>query len=220
MTRRTLGRRSKRLLNRSRAGALCSALVLGTLPAVAQSTPPPTGPAPTPNVAPPMDAAPPTPVPPAESPSEPPAAAPPVAATPASPPEEVAPAPVPPPAEVAPAPVPSPAKPKLPSYLMWGVGGASLVAGAALGIAALAGKSKFDDHPTYGKADSVHTEAMLSDVGLGLGVILLATGTIFYFVDDNPPAQRAEHSVSPLARLQVAPVVGPKIQGAAVTVKF
>lgn len=145
-----------------------------------------------------------------------PPAAPPVAAVP-----EAAPAPLPPP-EPAPEAPPPPEKPKLPAYLMWGAGGASLLVGTIFGIAAVTGESNYKDNPTYDKADTVHTRALVSDVGLGLGVILIATGTVFYFVSDSPsPSEAHAHrATNPLARLELAPVVGLKTQGAAVTLKF
>jgi hypothetical protein len=115
-----------------------------------------------------------------------------------------------------------PVKPKLPAYLMWGVGGASLLAGTVFGIVAASKESSFKDDPSYDKADTVHSYAIASDVTLGLGVILLVSGTVFYFVDDKDdvPAQHARRKPNPLAQLAVSPVVGLKTQGAAVTLKF
>ena len=104
-----------------------------------------------------------------------------------------------------------------------------MLVGTIFGIAAATGESNYKDNPTYDKADSVHTRALVSDVGLGLGVILLVTGTVFYFVADSPTpeahATRATHpvahrSTNPFARLELEPVVGLKTQGAAVTLKF
>ena len=145
-----------------------------------------------------------------------PPAAPPVAATPEAPPP-----PMPPP-EPPPEAPPPPEKPKLPAYVLWGAGGASLLVGTIFGIAAVTGESDYKDHPTYDKADSVHSRALVSDVGLGLGAILIATGTVFYFVSDSPSTSeaRVHRATYPLARLELAPVVGLKTQGAAVTLKF
>lgn len=107
---------------------------------------------------------------------------------------------------------------------MWGVGGASLLVGGIFGIVAVSKESSFKDDPTYDKADAVHTDALVSDIGLGLGAILLVSGTVFYFVEDkdDAPAQQAQRprQRNPLARLGISPVVGMKTQGAAVTLKF
>jgi hypothetical protein len=216
MSRPSLG--SKRSLRVPFAGAILGSLLLSALPAFAEAPPPEPAPvAPVPSTTP--EAPPPAPVEPAAEAA--PAPPPPVEAPPqppVAPPAEVAPLPPPPPVEAAP---PPPEKNKLPSYLMWGVGGASLVVGAVFGVAALTAESDFKDNPTYDKADTVHTRALVSDVGLGLGAILLVSGTVFYFVDDNASTQQAKSKTSPLlARLAVAPVIGLKTQGAAVTLKF
>ncbi len=216
MTRPSLEPISNRRRSAGLAGALCGALLLNALPSFAQNPVPADSPAP-PSDAPPVSPAPTTvvPAPVAASPFAPAAgeASPPPAAPPAV---EIA-----PPAEPgSPPPAPTPeAKPVLPAYLMWGVGGASLIVGAAFGIAAVARENKYNDNPTLGKADSVHTDALISDIGLGMGVILLASGTIFYFVDRSP-TQAAQRGPGHSARLDVSPIVGLKTQGAAVTWKF
>jgi len=126
------------------------------------------------------------------------------------------------PMEAAPEAPPPPVKPKLPSYVLWGVGGASLITGAVFGIVAVSKESSFKDDPTYDKADAVHSYAIASDVALGLGAILLVSGTVFYFVNDKDDAstQQAKRKHIPLAQLAISPVVGMKTQGAAVTLKF
>jgi len=75
---------------------------------------------------------------------------------------------------------------RLPSYILWGAAGASIIVGASFGIATLSAKSDFDDNPSSGRADTVHNRAVISDVGLGLGAILAVTGTIFFLTIDNP----------------------------------
>jgi hypothetical protein len=112
--------------------------------------------------------------------------------------------------------------PRLPAYLMWGVGGASLVVGAAFGIAAISAKNDFNDMPTYGRADAVHRRAIISDVGFGLGLILVATGTLFYFGrDESPtPGQAMNNHAGTRPRLGAAPLVGPGTGGGLLTMKF
>jgi len=108
---------------------------------------------------------------------------------------------------------------------MWGVGGASLLVGTIFGIVAVSKENSFKDNPSYDKADTVHTDALASDIGLGLGAILLVSGTVFYFMEDKDDApmqqaQRQPRKHNPLAQLGVSPVIGMKTQGAAVTLKF
>jgi hypothetical protein len=112
-------------------------------------------------------------------------------------------------------------KPKIPSYLMWGIGGASLVVGTVFGIAALSSESDFNKNPTYSKADTVHKETIASDVGLGLGAVLLISGTVFYFVDDKDSTTgQAKQKSAPLASVAVEPMLGRQIRGGTVTLRF
>jgi hypothetical protein len=134
---------------------------------------------------------------------------------------------VPPPMTAAP---PAPAASKLPAYILWGAGGASLILGASFGFAALSAKSDFDDNPTYSKADSVHGRAVIADVGIGLGAILAVTGTIFFFTADhqeNPGPQAINHpgrSVNrpggSLARLRIDPLITPSAGGGVLSMRF
>ena len=120
-------------------------------------------------------------------------------------------------------PPPSPPS-KVPSYVLWGVGGASLVVGIVFGASALAAKSDYDDHPTYDKADTVHTRTVVADVALGLAVLSGIGGTLFYFVEDPAgpaPAQaRAKAQRLGARRFEVQPLFGPHTQGGAVTLRF
>jgi hypothetical protein len=113
----------------------------------------------------------------------------------------------------------------LPSILMWAVGGASLAVGAAFGIAAISAKNDFDSKPTYDLADKVHDRAVISDVGFGLGLVLVATGTVFYF---SGPATSAESKVAAstggvgpnAGRVRFAPLIGSTSGGGVVTMRF
>ena len=137
------------------------------------------------------------------------------------------PAAAPPPVVVPALPAPSPSAmyeepSRLTSCLLWAAGGASLVVGAAFGIAAISAKSDFDDKPTFALADSVHSRAIISDVGFGLGLILAATGTVFYFSGESESS--TQHALNSHARqrprLGAAPLVGRGTGGGLVTVQF
>lgn len=109
----------------------------------------------------------------------------------------------------------------VPAYILWGLGGASLVVGGVFGVMALSAKSDFDDNPTYSQADTVHDRTVVADVGLGAGVLLLASGTIFYFMRDQgaPPAQ-GQTSAKPVASVRLDPLVTPHTRGGALTLHF
>jgi hypothetical protein len=114
-------------------------------------------------------------------------------------------------------------KSKLPSYLMWGVGGASLITGAVLGITALTAKSDFNDNPTYAAADRVEGRAIAADVALGLGAVLLITGTAFYLMPDSQESRPASATNTDTkrstARLHLTPMLG-RTNGGALTLQF
>jgi hypothetical protein len=119
----------------------------------------------------------------------------------------------------------TPSSSKLPSYVLWGLGGASLVAGAVLGVTALSAKSDYNDNPTYDAADRVEGRATVADVLLGLGVVLAITGTVFYFpigASSAIPADkaRAQSTRSPSASLQLAPMIGARVGGAMASLRF
>jgi hypothetical protein len=111
---------------------------------------------------------------------------------------------------------------KLPSYILWGLGGASLIVGAVFGVSALAAKNKFNDSPSYSRADSAHNLGIDSDAALGLGIILAVTGTFFYFLEEPAPdaTLQANTRSKTLTDLQVAPLVTPHAGGGAVSLRF
>jgi hypothetical protein len=121
-----------------------------------------------------------------------------------------------------PASSPPPVNSKVPSYILWSIGGASMAVGTAFGIAALSDKKSYDDKPSYSKADTVHSDTVVSDVGLGLGVVLLVSGTVFYFMtdQDSSTAQQAKPESSPLASVSVEPIIGRRTQGGSITLRF
>jgi len=114
---------------------------------------------------------------------------------------------------------------RVPAILLWAVGGASLVVGAAFGIAAISAKNDFNDKPTYERADAVHNRAVISDVGFGLGIVLVATGTAFFFGASEAagPMKVATNASSPapaVGRLRLDPLVGRSGGGGVVTMRF
>jgi hypothetical protein len=148
-----------------------------------------------------------------------------------------------PPAEIAPppppavwSPPPTPGTPgetpgtviehsRIPAILLWAVGGASLVVGAAFGIAAISARDDFNDKPTYERADAVHNRAVISDVGFGLGIVLVATGTAFFFGASEtvgpPKVATTDSSLAPaVGRLRLDPLVGRSGGGGVVTMRF
>jgi hypothetical protein len=104
-------------------------------------------------------------------------------------------------------------KSKVPSYVLWAVGGASLITGAVLGVTALTAKSDFNDNPSYDAADRAEGRAIAADIALGLSAVLLVTGTVFYFSPDAADARPTA------ARWRVAPVLG-RSNGGALTIQF
>lgn len=196
-------------LAKALAGGTLLVSIIGTSPPVLAQEPTP--PEPSPSVAP----APPAPPPPTgAAPVE--RAAPETQPIPAPPGPEVPPPPVPPGSTTPTGGPPSP----VPAYVLWGIGGASLIAGGIFGILALSAKSDFDDKPTYDQADKVHDLTGAADVGLGLGVVLLASGTIFYLMDDRPSAPAHGSQGSPVAGVRFQPVLGPRTRGGALTLQF
>jgi hypothetical protein len=198
----------------------------------------PVSPAPSapPAAPPPSAAAPPDAVPPPLAEPPPPAAT--VEPVPPLPPPD-APAPdanftvAPPPEGLPAAPEPNPFGPdaagaapsssKLPSYIMWGVGGASLIVGAVFGGLALAAKSDFNDSPSFDRADTVDHRALVADVAFGLGAVLAITGTVFFFTHDeasSPPPQAQAQPRQSQARISVMPLLTPRSGGGAVQLRF
>jgi hypothetical protein len=78
-----------------------------------------------------------------------------------------------------------PPAPRWPAYVALGVGGAGLVAGTIFGVIALGAKGSLDDYAgcpsacpaaQRSRVDSLHTDELLADVGLGVGVVGAAVG--------------------------------------------
>jgi hypothetical protein len=135
-------------------------------------------------------------------------------------------------AEVAPAFVTlaAPAAPpsKLPAYILWGAGGISLAVGAIVGVKALAAKRDFDDKPSFSLADRAEERAMVADIAFGLGIALAVTGTFFFFDAEDTEDEDESGTTAQAARtrgprgpiVHVAPVIGPRVGGAAASLQF
>lgn len=223
--------------------ALGASMLLGPGSAFAQSAPPAAQPTPPPTMA-PM----PPPPPPGAQPTAPgqplppaagqPGAAPPPAAGPMPPAGPVA-APPTDPAEGPEAPTgyvpPADAQAdnsKLPAYIAFGVAGASLIAGTALGIAALAAKSDYDDKAKNDPAgaqelaNKVDDRALLADTFFGAALVAGLSGAIVYFIDPKPAAPAAgapaasKRTTKTQTGFSLAPIASPRAQGAAFTLRF
>ena len=206
---------------------LVASLLLGASSARAQpAAQPPPGPVQPVPGAPPVEMVPPVPAPPVMGapPAQP---LPPGGDMPSPPPPPGAMTPTPPaPPLGAPMPWIPPAS-RLPSYILWGAAGASLILGASFGAAALSAKSDFDDKPTAARADTVHSRAVIADVGIGLGAILAVTGTIFFFSADDPgdaglhaSAALSQARATAVAQWHVVPLITPSAGGGVISMRF
>lgn len=219
------------------AGVMAGVVLLTTCavtgPSVAaaqQAVPPPATNAPPPPAAPvPAEVQPVQPPPDApQTTGAPPAEVAPPLPTEAAPPVLESPAPVvaPPPSDAALQVAPEPsmeaaeAPSKVPSYVLWGTGAASLVIGAVFGGLALAAKKDYDDNPSSDRADTVDHRALVADVAFGLGIVLAVTGTVFFFAHDDQPAQQTQNATDHKVQLSVAPLVSPHAGGGALQVRF
>jgi hypothetical protein len=128
-----------------------------------------------------------------------------------------------PPAETPAAPGPAPPAPdRVPAYVVLGVGGAGIVVGTIFGVLALGNKSSLDSDCPMGKDacpiekqsdvdslnSSLKTNALLSTIGLAVGVVGLGVGTYLFVSARSDGAPKT-------ARLEVRPWVGPGSAGLA-----
>jgi serine/threonine-protein kinase len=107
-------------------------------------------------------------------------------------------------------------------------GGAAIVAlgvGTFFGIQAMSNKSKFDDAVAAGSAadarehrDDGTRNALISDMGFGIGITLAVTSAVLYFT--RPAAEEKSAAIKPATKLSVAPVVTPNAGFLSATVNF
>jgi hypothetical protein len=93
---------------------------------------------------------------------------------------------------------------------------------------ALGAQHDYDEQPTYNHANKVHNLGIAADVGLGLGLLLTITGTVFYFADRGAEgsqqsadsSSRVRGARAALAELRLAPLVGHHVQGGTIALRF
>ncbi|MBI2394378.1 MAG: PEGA domain-containing protein, partial [Deltaproteobacteria bacterium] len=108
-------------------------------------------------------------------------------------------------------------------------GGAAIVAlgvGTVFGLQALSDKSKFDDAVTAGKSseardhrDTGTRNALISDMGFGIGITLAVTSAVLFFTRPTPEEGKAAVT-KPVTKMSFAPVVTPTTGGLAATINF
>ena len=150
------------------------------------------------------------------------------AATPAEDPFAKKPPP-PPVADPVPAPAPAPAPVDSKKDMTWVyvTGTAAIVAlgvGTFFGVQALGNKTKFDDAITANKPGDARDErdkgtrnALISDMGFGIGITLAVTSAVLYFTRPEPDKTASTKSST---KLSFAPVVTPTTGGLSATVNF
>src|SRR5580692_1576502 len=78
---------------------------------------------------------------------------------------------------------------RTPAYVSFGIGGAGLIAGTIFGVLALSAQSHLNSEcnaskecPTSAQSDvdGLHTDALVSTIGFGVGVVAVGLGTYFF----------------------------------------
>jgi hypothetical protein len=105
---------------------------------------------------------------------------------------------------------------RTPAYVSFGIGGAGLIAGTIFGVLALSTQSHLNTEcnaskecPTSAQSDvdGLHTDALVSTIGFGVGVVAVGLGTYFLLsAHDEAPSTTA---------LVVRPWLGPTSAGIA-----
>ncbi len=104
-----------------------------------------------------------------------------------------------------PTPGPTTQRSNIPAFVLIGVGGASIIVGAAFGGLALQSRSAFNSHPRGDTtdADNEQLRARVSDGTLFGGIGLAAVGVVLLLT--NPPRPAQQGSIRPL----ITPYAGP-----------
>jgi hypothetical protein len=101
------------------------------------------------------------------------------------------------------------------AYVTYGVGAAGFVVTAVFGVLALGDKSRLDSAPGCPKScpessqsdiDALHRDALISTIGLGVGIVGAALGTYFFVSAHSDEAPKT-------AKLDVRPWIGPASAG-------
>ncbi len=147
-------------------------------------------------------------------------------------PEPVAAAPTTPPpaAPVEPTPAPTPDTGKRDMTWVYVTGGAAVVAlgvGTVFGLQALSKKSDFDDAVTAGNAQAARDarddgtrNALISDMGFGIGITLAVTSAVLFFTRPAPEGDTKAAAKSSSKTFSFAPVVSGTGAGAAALIQF
>jgi hypothetical protein len=142
------------------------------------------------------------------------------------------PPPPPPPAPVVVAPPPPPPPPRsiLPAIITGGLAVVSVGIGAGYGVATLHQKSLFNSHPTNDTANTGENDALVADMGFGIGLTLGVTSVILLTTRSEPatsteaPAKPADAtpktSANPAPSFAAAPFFTPHGGGAGAVVRF
>lgn len=137
--------------------------------------------------------------------------------------------PPPPPVDPTPAiaPAPAPVEGKKDMTWVYVTGTAAIVAlgvGTFFGVQALGNKTKFDDAIAANKPANARDErdkgtrnALISDMGFGIGITLAVTSAVLFFTRPEPEKTAAAKSS---VKLSFAPVVTPTTGGLSATVNF
>lgn len=133
--------------------------------------------------------------------------------------------------EPTPAPASEPAPPvdtKKDMTWVYVTGGAAIVAlgvGTFFGLQAMSNKSKFDDAIAANNAPLARDErekgtrnALISDMGFGIGITLAVTSAVLYFT--RPEPEKAAASIKPSTKMSFAPIVSPTSGGLSASINF
>ncbi len=145
------------------------------------------------------------------------------------------PPPPPPVVVVAPPPPPPPPRSVLPAIITGGLAIVSVGIGAGFGGAALHQKSLFNAHPTNDIANTGENDALIADMGFGIGLTLGVTAVVLYTTRNEPasggaggetpapgtaaPPAKTSTSVPPVT-FAAAPYLTPHGGGAGALLRF
>jgi hypothetical protein len=115
-----------------------------------------------------------------------------------------------------PAPSSAPSSPNhTAAFVTFGIGAAGLIFGSVFGVLALSDKSRLDSvngcpgacpPSSQSDVDAIHRDALLSTIGIGVGVVGAAVGTILFVSAHSDESPRA-------ARIELRPWIGPGSAG-------
>ncbi len=121
-----------------------------------------------------------------------------------------------PPLSQPPAPSPAPSSPNhTAAFVTFGIGATGLIVGSVFGVLALGDKSHLDSvdgcpgacpASSQSDVDAIHRDALLSTIGIGVGVVGVALGTILFVSAHSDESPRT-------ARIELRPWVGPGSAG-------